>query len=332
MIKLRFLVLLVAMILLTAACGGADQDNGSSSQPPDSNEEISTVDTTTDSGTSQADISPESLPAYDLTTGDYTLTITGAVEGGTAYTGTRRDPVEYGPYGTANNSEGNMDITMRWDGTYNGTAYDVAVVLILRDGIAPGTHPIGDSLSGDSTFNVRGLVDVDEMGVQDFDSNVSGAITLDSANRQYANGTFEFSAENRDGEQVTVSGSFHLIPFSRNVDSELTLSGAVDENFADITTIGWDILQEEGFYDIHFNTVNSGLILKLPADVGAGTYEVNADSALRADWAYNFPASGTVELTEVGEFYSGSLNLTATTDDGEVTITGTFEAIPSAGN
>lgn len=41
---------------------------------------------------------------------------------------------------------------MRWNGTYNSTAYDLAVVIILRDGITPSTHPIEDSVSEAEDF------------------------------------------------------------------------------------------------------------------------------------------------------------------------------------
>lgn len=319
----RTIFLLVLMVFVIAACdsGGAANSNSDS--------DTGTGDTPVQQ---QADVSPDALPAYDLAQGAYTLNISGAIEGGTGYSGTRSTIVDYNPYGRATNSEGAMDVTMRWDGTYNGTAYDVAIVIILRDGIGTGTHTIGDSISEGSGFDVRGNVDVDDFGVQDFGKNVSGTLTLDSANRQYANGTFQFSAENNAGERVEVSGSFHAIPFSRDAERDFTFSGVLAENPPNQTGIAWNMLQEEGFYDIHFDYATTRLILYIPLDAAVGTYEVGAESAVRADWDYNYPATGTLELTEDGEFYSGSLNLTFTTDEGESTISGTFEAIPRSEN
>lgn len=190
-----------------AACGDSDENTSTGNSGAPAAQDSSNQ-------AAQTNTSLESLPDYGLAEGAYEVDISGAVTGGTAYTGTRSRAVDYGPYGRAKNDEGAMDVTMYWDGTYNGEEQDLGVVLMLRDGIRPGTHPIGDSISDGSRFNVRAKLDFDEVGIQDFANNVAGTLTLDIADRQFANGTFEFSAENNAGETVEVSGVFHQIPFA----------------------------------------------------------------------------------------------------------------------
>lgn len=304
----------VLIVLILAACGGSDDSPGQSVDQDQNQGQDNQV----------VSVSSDDLPAYGLEVGAYTLNISGAVEGGTGYTGTRTKVVTYSSYGTATNYEGNTVVMLYWDGVYNGTTYDVGIQLILRDGITPGTYEIGNHIFGGD--DVDGKLNFDDFDVQDFGENVSGTLTLDSANRQYANGTFEFTAENDTGEQVTVSGSFHAIPFERDPESSVVFGGVLGDDAPNLAGIGWDLQPEEGLYDIHIDFVATRLTFLIPLDATVGTYTIGEEAT--ATWDYNFPATGTLELTEAGAYYSGSFDLSVTTDAGDSTITGSFDAIP----
>lgn len=216
----QWLVTLLALLLIVAlaACGGDETpppDNASTNDEPaaETSTDDQSNDSAADSESQAAPVSVDDLPDYGLEEGGYTLSFTGDLETGDGYTGTRATSVMYDPFTGGTADSGPMNITLRWDGLIDGERVDLNVNIVLSDDITTGTHPIGPSIDEESTFRARAYVDVDAMGVEDFNQDATGAVTLDSIDRQYANGTFQFTASTESGQTVTVSGSFHAIPF-----------------------------------------------------------------------------------------------------------------------
>ncbi|MEL6525067.1 MAG: hypothetical protein AAFQ07_05090 [Chloroflexota bacterium] len=317
--NLRVILFLFIVLIIVAGCGSED----TSQTTDDDTSAVSESSSASDSSDAEA------LPDHGLEDGDYTLSFSGDIETGDGYTGTRDNPVRYNPFGRgSSNTEGETSISLMWDGTFADESdnVDITVTLVMRDGLTAGTYDIGTRLSEN---DVQAFIDVDSMNIEDYNQEVSGSVTFESLDRQFANGTFEFTATTESGQSATVSGTFHMLPFQLDPEYDFSVSGSLSDVGTESIGVGITLNEETSALDIviRFNDPGTRLDLSIPMDAEVGTYEVGEGQTVTAIWDFQFPMTGTLEITDIDTYLSGSLDLSVTVDDSEGTLTGTFLAL-----
>jgi hypothetical protein len=190
----------------------------------------------------------------------------------------------------------------------------------MTDRITPGTHELGSS---------RLIGAYVESGFGVFNSQLSGTVTLDFVNRRWINGSFEFSIENSQAEELgisgplTVSGAFHRLPFHLDHEADMRMTGAMEDILS-----GTIAMRVGPDYRIGFRGATINVDLTFTARPESGEFDVSASDlpfALTIDGVEADNISGTVRFDDDEAYLNGDLYIVFQTPDGEAQVSGTFK-------
>lgn len=102
-----------------------------------------------------------------------------------------------------------LDTSQRIQFNISDTEDKYLLLLILPEAPQPGTHPLASYADNAQYIAAFTPALADESNI--FGESVSGSITLETAGDRFS-GSFQFTAQNPAGEQITVRGTFRDVP------------------------------------------------------------------------------------------------------------------------
>ena len=158
-----------------------------------------------------------------------------------------------------------------------------------------------------------------------FDRAIEGQLHLVELGKQLT-AAWEFTAKDRGGRQVEVSGGVKGLKFTPQAEVRytLTVNGEAQERFG---RMGWQRSDDRITL-----LPRSGIYLELPINITEGTHPIRKASQLDTV-VLNLPkysfdsADGEITLQDDGDYYSGTFNVTATGKD-NIKLEGSFDHVP----
>lgn len=177
--RLSGLLMLMLMVIL-AACGG---NGGNNTDTPNTTAATSTA----------ADTTTQNDPAASTDAAGFTATITGATEATVSGRGYFQcDDID----------DGELTLGAAFSMTNN-------VLIMFPAGVEPGTYDLAEDTGMPGEFSA--MYSGADMETGMYENNVSGTLTLEEiarASGEPVRGTFQFTADSRQGETVNVTGEF----------------------------------------------------------------------------------------------------------------------------
>lgn len=310
--------------LLAAGCGGDGSGDGSPSAGGD-----------LDRGALDALIAELDAPE-----GGGVLTLTGHAEAdGRFETGEGDDRYagdaapDYRPADDATNADGPYEIRAFADAVHPGSGDDPVrawTSIVLPEGAGPGTYDIVRKNDRDET-NAGAAVIGDGYGWSFTRVEEGGRIHVGEIG-DAVTAAWEFTASDRDGETVQVSGAVRDLPFSPQAEYAYTL------------TVNGEAGEHSGRAAMYSNAGrahtlalgSSTLILDLPEDIGGGEYSIRDPRQSDQDVTVTLPehsideAQGTLDATVEDGRLSAEFTFTATGEE-DIAVEGRFEQIELPG-
>jgi len=229
--NLMWLSMIGVISLLVAACSTAGET------PSDTDNQSNDNQTITEAGDSSGEVQTVAEPdgiSYDgMQTGDYELSITGALNSVDGYSGEML-PVEFEPHSDGNNTVGPREFIMLTDiqsgDVFEGTS--ARVYFKLPDGIQAGSYEVVPRDS-DNEGQVQVQIDSGDSFGFEFDDEVSGTLTITEIG-EFITASFDFNAvgEQMDNQlTVEVSGRVYQIPFEFRPQIVATFSELVSDTY-----------------------------------------------------------------------------------------------------
>lgn len=199
------------------------------------------------------------------------------------------------------------------------------ITLVLPKEAGPGTYDVAAATAATDDQVQAALTGEDQ--AWQFAGAIEGQLHIAEIGDQLT-AAWEFSAQDRAGEVVEISGGVKGLEFTPQEEANyiLTVNGDATERVGRMSshhTKGREITLIPG----------AGIYIEMPLDIGEGTHIVRKQRVDESDVVLNLPnysfdiVEGEISLKDEGGHFSGSFDITASGKD-DISFAGSFDHVP----